>query len=151
MNLRNKRKIVARILKVGIDRVWFDPGRASDIQQAITKDDFRKLISEGAVLVKQKKGVSRGRARARLLQKRKGRQSGSGSRKGAKTSRLSRKTLWVKGIRAQRELFSNLVQKKSITDDVYRHLRKKAKGGFFRSRRHVKTYLTENKMWAGKK
>ncbi len=151
MNLRNKRLIASRILKVGLDRVWFDPGRGSEIKEAITRDDLRKLIVNGAILVKQKKGVSRGRFRMIILQKRKGRQSGPGSKEGKATSRLGRKEKWVKKIRAQRSLFLDLLNKKVITNETYSHLRSKAKGGFFRSRRHIKLFLTEHSLWVNKK
>lgn len=150
MNLRNKRKIAASMLKVGFGRVWFDQNRLNDIKEAITKDDLRRVLAGGAILVKQKKGVSRGRFRKVLTQKRKGRRSGPGSRKGIMTARLSRKTIWVDNIRSQRDLFRKLLKSAVITDKVYGMLRKKAKGGFFRSRRHIKLFLTENKLWRDK-
>ncbi len=150
MNLRSKRLIASRLLKVGLDRVWLDPNRANDIKEAITRDDIRKLVAEGAILVKQKKGVSRGRFRELLIQKRKGRRSGSASKKGTITSRLSKKTIWVNKIRAQREVLSELLQSSKISKEAYKDLRVKAKGGFFRSRRHIKLYLTEHNLWVKK-
>ena len=135
------------MLKVGFDRVWFDPRLGKEIKEAITKEDLRKLVSQGVILIKQKQGVSRGRARAVISQKRKGRHSGKGSRKGNKTARLGRKEAWVQGIRAQRELFTTLLNSEAITPETYKSLRIKAKGGFFRSRRHIKLYLTENNLW----
>ena len=150
MNLKNKRLIAARILKVGLDRVWFDPTKGAEIKEAITRDDIRKLISNGTILVKQKQGISRGRVRKVLLQKRKGRRSGPGSKKGKITSRLGRKEAWVSRIRAQRNLFYELLEKGKISNESYGHLRAKAKGGFFRSRRHIKLYLTEHALWVKK-
>ncbi|MBS3152331.1 50S ribosomal protein L19e [Candidatus Woesearchaeota archaeon] len=150
MNLRNKRLIASRVLKVGFDRVWFDPNKTAEIKEAITRDDIRKLIVDGSILVKQKVGISRGRARMITLQKRKGRMNGSGSKKGKRTSRLGRKEEWVNRIRAQRNLFSDLVENGNITSETYRILRAKAKGGFFRSRRHIKLYLTEHSLWVKK-
>ncbi|MBI2148093.1 50S ribosomal protein L19e [Candidatus Woesearchaeota archaeon] len=150
MNLKNKRLIASRLLKVGFDRVWFDPAKVTEIKEAITRDDIRKLIATGVVLVKQKKGVSRGRFRTFIKQKRKGRMSGPGSKKGKKTSRLGRKEAWVNRIRAQRDLFYQLLNKSKITNNTYSNLRAKAKGGFFRSRRHIKLYLTEHNLWVKK-
>jgi len=151
MNLRNKRLIVSRILKVGLDRVWFDPNKGNEIKEAITRDDLRKLVTSGVILVKQKKGVSRGRTRSVILQKRKGRQSGPGSKEGKATARFGRKEAWMQKIRAQRSLFLELLSKDIITNKTYRYLRVKAKGGFFRSRRHIKLFLTEHNMWVTKK
>ena len=151
MNLASKRRIVANILNVGLDRVWLDPSKIKSIKDAITRDDLRKLVSDGTILVKQREGVSRSRARKIILQRRKGRRSGSGARKGSATSRLGRKEKWVNGIRAQRILFSDLLGNKVISRETYRHLRVKAKGGFFRSTRHIKLYLTEHNLWKAKK
>ena len=33
-----------------------------------------------------------------------------------------------------------------ISDEVYKDLYRKSKGGFFRSKRHIKLYLTEHKL-----
>lgn len=151
MNLASKRRIVSSILNVGLDRVWFDPSKMKAIKEAITRDDLRKLVSDGTILVKQKEGVSRARTRKIILQRRKGRRSGAGARKGSATARLGRKEKWVNGIRAQRILFSDLIDNDIISRDTYRHLRNKAKGGFFRSRRHIKLYLTEHNLWQVKK
>ena len=150
MNIRNKKLIASKILKVGLGRVWFDPAKNTEIKEAITREDIKKLVATGVILVKQKKGVSRGRFRAVLKQKRKGRRSGPGSKKGKITSRLGRKEAWIHRIRAQRELFYDLIAKGKITRETYSHLRSKAKGGFFRSRRHIKLYLTENSLWVKK-
>lgn len=151
MKLRSKKLIASKVLKAGLARVWLDPKKAQDIKEAITREDIRKLIADGIILVKQKKGVSRGRARKHLEQKRKGRRKGSATKKGKETARLGRKEYWMSSIRAQRKLFSELLEEKRITDKTYRLLRNKAKGGFFRSRRHIKLFLTENKLWVSKK
>ena len=151
MNLRSKRRMAANILKVGSDRVWLDPNRLVDIKEAITNDDLRKLMNEGTILVKQKKGISRSRFRKLITQKRKGRRAGPASKKGKATSRLGSKTAWVNRIRAQRQLFQNLLKNNTITRESYKYLKKKAKGGFFRSKRHIKLYLTEHNLWVNKK
>jgi large subunit ribosomal protein L19e len=151
MNLKNKKAMTAKLLKVGTTRLWFDPNRLNDVKEAITRDDIKRLVSEGAIQVKQKKGVSRGRARKVLIQKRKGRRNGPGSKKGKKTSRLGRKDQWITKIRSQRELLHELADGKNVTHETFVQLKSKAKGGFFRSRRHIKLYLTEHNLWAGKK
>jgi len=97
------------------------------------------------------KGNSRGRFRAKLLQKRKGRMSGPGSKKGPLTARLGKKRVWINRIRAQRDLFNELIAGENISRDTYKHLRTRAKGGFFRSKRHIMLYLTEHALWVGKK
>ena len=151
MDLRSRKELAAKVLKVGVNRIWLDPNKANEIKESITREDIRKLAREGAILVKQKQGISRGRARAVLLQKRKGRRQGKGSRKGKHTARAGKKILWVKRIRLYRSLFKSFLDKGLIEGITYRDLRNKAKGGFFRSRRHILTYLTENSLWIKKK
>ena len=71
MNLRSKRRLAAEVLKVGKDRIVFDDEYSDLIQDAITRSTIRGLVGLGAIKVKPKKGVSRGRARERKrLQKR---------------------------------------------------------------------------------
>jgi len=151
VNLRNRRKLTSKVIGVGIHRVWFDPNKGSELKEAITREDFRKLVKSGSILIKQKNGVSRGRARKALLQKRKGRRSGLGSRKGKHTARAGKKILWVRQIRLYRSLFKTLLEKNLISKSTYGMLRRKAKGGYFRSRRHILLYLNENNLWIKKK
>ena len=146
MNLANKRKIIASVLSVGANRVWIDPNRIDDIKQAITREDFRGLINEGAIMLKHIQGVSKGRFRNRLIQKRKGRRTGSGSRKGKRTARFSTKGEWILKVRLQRGLINDFRNRKLIEDATYRDLRHKIKGGYFRSARHIKIYLAENNL-----
>ena len=63
MNLRHKAEMASRVLKVGRKRVWLNPKSLADFKQAMTRDDIKKLASEGSILVKQKRGISRGRNR----------------------------------------------------------------------------------------
>ncbi len=150
MNISNQRRIAASLLQSGSKRVWLHPDRATDIKEAITREDIKRLIKEGVILLKQTRGVSRGRARHALQQKRKGRRTGMGSRKGKQGARHNRKTAWVTKIRLLREAFTEFYDKKIITAKTYHFLRTKAKGGFFRSRRHVQLYLTEHNLWLKK-
>ena len=143
MKLKNKKRIAAQLLKAGIKRVWFNPDKLSEIKDAITKEDIRNLIREGSIRVKQKRGISRFRVRKILVQKRKGRRQGPGTRKGKATARLSKKRDWMNRVRKQRELLSVLKNKKAVTPKEYSDLRLKTKGGFFRSKRHLKLYLEE--------
>ena len=143
MNLRTQKRVAADVLGVSIKKVWFDSTRLPEIKESITKADIRSLIAQGVIRPKPNKGVSRVRARKTLVQKRKGRRQGKGSRKGKSTARLGRKEKWVILIRAQRELLKILKNKKLLTLKVYQNLRRKAKGGFFRSKRHIQLYIKD--------
>ena len=151
MNLRSKKEIVARLLDIGTKRVVFNENKLAEIKEAITRQDFKKLLMQGAILVRQKKGVSRGRVRHSLKQKRKGRRQGPGSKEGKFGTRVgTTKQVWVNRIRGQRVLITELLTKGLITKETYQDLRSKAKGGYFRSVRHIKLYLTEKALWIKK-
>lgn len=143
MNIKTQRELAAKIFKVGSDRVWFDNTRLEDIKKAITKNDIRSLIAEDVIKKKQKTGISGFRIRKNLVQKRKGRRKGTGSKEGKRTSRAPRKRDWINRVRPQRSLLDRLKEGKLITIKDYGNLRKKIKGGFFRSTRHIKLYVGE--------
>lgn len=69
MNLRNQKRICARILCAGKNRVWIDPTRLPDVKEAITKADLVVLIKQGAIKLKPETGHSMGRSRKHKLQR----------------------------------------------------------------------------------
>jgi len=145
MNLSTQRRLASDVLKVGKNRVYFDPSRLEDIKEALTKEDIRRLVKDRLIQKRPEIGNSKSRFRKLLKQKRKGRRQGEGSRKGKNTARLSNKRKWIILVRSQRNLIKELRDKNIITRKIYRTLYRKIKGGFFRSRRHIKLYLGEQK------
>lgn len=144
MNIGSQRRLAARLLKCGEHRVWFDPARLSEVKEAITKNDIRRLINDLAVQKRPEQGISRGRARHHEGQKKKGRRQGAATREGTKFARLPAKRRWINKIRSQRDFIKELKGKKIIDTTVFHSLYTKAKGGFFRSKRHIKLYLEEH-------
>ena len=140
-DLRNQRRMAASILKCGENRVWTDSDRTDEIAKAVTRGDIKILIGGGAIKSRQIQGISRGRKKFRQKQKEKGRRKGHGSRKGAKYARLPRKERWIRTIRPIRTYLRQLRDDKSIEKSVYRRYYRKAKGGEFRSKHHLKTHL----------
>ncbi len=143
MKLRVQRRLAAAVLNCGLHRVVFNPERLADIKEAITKQDLRLLVADGAISAAPKSGVSRFRARKLLVQRRKGRRQGSGSRSGRATARLSSKRLWINKVRVQRRFLQTLKSKNLVSPAVYSQLRSRVKGGFFRSKRHLQLFITE--------
>jgi large subunit ribosomal protein L19e len=141
MDLKNQRRMASELLKCGVNRVWIDPNRSEDISDAITRADVRILINSGAIAARQKKGVSRGRAEFEKAQKRKGRQSGHGSRRGKKGARKPSKERWMQAIRPIRLKLKELRDTGKIDRSTYRIYYLKAKGGVFKSRSHLITHL----------
>ncbi|HZX45323.1 MAG TPA: 50S ribosomal protein L19e [Candidatus Nanoarchaeia archaeon] len=143
MKLDNQKRLAAQVLKCSKKRIKFDTESLGDIKEAITKADIRRLIIGNIIWKENAVGVSRVRARKRIIQRRKGKQKGEGSRKGSRNARLSFKEEWINKVRAQRELLRSLLDRKAINRQLFRELYLKSKGGFFRSRRHIKLYLEE--------
>ena len=132
VNLNLKRRLVARLLKVGVDRVWFDPDSLEEIEGIDTREDARDLIRKGVIKILPVKG--------QVVRRRK-RKRGPGSRKGKKTARLSKKERWMMKVRAQRRLLRELRDKGRITKTQYRKLYMLVKGGMFRSKAHLLEYI----------
>jgi large subunit ribosomal protein L19e len=144
--LNVQKRLASALMKCSKKRVKLDTERLEDIKEAITKRDIKSLIEDKAISCEQKKGVSRARANKRAKQKSAGQRAGPGKRKGKSTARLPKKDAWMNRVRAQRKFLKELKERKLITSVDYRNLYNKSKGGFFRSKRHIKLYITEQKI-----
>jgi len=147
MNLAVQKRLAAQILKCSPSRVLFDENSLEDIKEAITKRDIKSLIADKIIQKIPKKGISQSRTRKIKIQKSKGLRKGPGSRKGKPTSRISSKTSWMNKIRVQRRFLQEAKAKKLISQEAYKNLAAKAKGGFFRSKNHLKIYIGENNLF----
>ncbi len=136
-DLSNQRRLAAALLKCGEGRVFLDPASQEDLADAVTRADIRGAIKAGVIRRKAIIGTSRARARRYAAEIAKGRHQGPGSRKGTPSSRLPRKSRWIRRIRAQRALLVTLRTDKKIPPAVYRTFYRRAKGGMFRSRAHL--------------
>ena len=143
MQLKIQKRLAAQLLKASQNDIWLDSTRLDEIKEAITKADIKSLIKDKAIKKKKIRGISRYRIRKIKQQKSKGRRRGSGSMKGGKMARLSKKRRWINHIRIQRSFLKNLIDKNVIDKSSYRSLYMKSKGGFFRSKRHIKLYIEE--------
>ena len=140
-DLRNQRRMAASILKCGGTRVWMDPDRLEEIAKAVTRDDISILVNGGAIKSIQKQGNSRGRYHYLHEQRKKGRRTGQGSRKGSKHARLPKKDHWIRTIRPIRTYLRQLREESKIDAHTYRHYYQQAKGGVFRSKQHLRSHL----------
>jgi large subunit ribosomal protein L19e len=141
MNLSGQRRLAAAVMKVGQTRVKFNTEKLEDVSEALTKDDIRGLVKAGAIEKRPVTGISRGRARARKLQKLKGRHKGAGVRKGRAKARTPKKLKWMGKIRAIRDELKKMREGKEITPTEYRVLYVQAKGNLFQSRRHLREQI----------
>ena len=147
MSLKSQRRLAAKILKVGEGRVWIDSDRSDDVEAAITRDDIRRLIHEGAIRGLPKKGVSRSRARVLQEKKKRGLRRGPGSKSGSARATISKKKSWMKKIRPLRKRLRELKAKRVITESVYRRLYGMAGGGVFESIADLERYIEAQGLW----
>lgn len=143
MDLKAQRRMAAKALKCGVNRVYIDPFLMEDVAVAITMQDIRGLINSGIIRKSYPKGVSRSRAKRLHEQKKKGRKSGEGSRKGKAGARTPSKKIWIGKIRPIRAFLKNLRDKNHISTSVYQKYRKLAKGGSFRDVNQMKRYMQD--------
>ena len=141
MDTSYQKKLASRILKTSPRRIKV--AHDKDIEEALTRNDVKHLIVKGLITKKQKKGASRTEARRRLLQKKKGRSGSTGKKKGGQQSLKTRKEKWMSVVRAQRALLKELRGRGQITKKVYGDMYQKSKGGEFRNRKHMLSYLND--------
>ena len=146
MNLSNQRRLAAKILEVGENRIWFNPEKLENVETAITREEIRKLIHEGAIKAISTERTSRGRARLLSQKKRDGRRIGMGTKKGKKNAIISRKQNWINRIRALRNHLTKLKDNRIIAINIYRDLYTKAKGGEFKSIAELERHINEQKL-----
>lgn len=131
-----QRRMAAKVLKVGKDKVWMDPKKREDISKAITRADVRRLILKGSIKKKSGKIPKPKEARAK--------RKGHGSRKGPKHSVVKSKRKWINTIRPLRRELVEMKSSGRIDGATYQRMRSLAKGGMFRSRSHLRLYLEQH-------
>ena len=133
-----QKKIAAKVLKVGVNKVWLDPTKGEDVDKAITKWDMRKLVMRGYVKAKPDKlrRPNDSKASKRTM----------GRREGGKHSIVSRKRKWISTIRPLRRMLKEFKSTGQIDNQTYKRMRQLTKGGVFRSRSHLKTYLEQHNL-----
>lgn len=133
MNLKTKKELAAKTLKVGKERIKFVDARREDIKEAITKQDIRDLIADGAILIKETKG--------RKKVRRKNKRSTGNIRK--KVNR--RKKEYITLTRKLRRYIAELKKQGRLSAEEITELRKKIRNRFFKSKSNLKNYIEETK------
>ncbi len=132
MNLKKKKKLVARVLKVGKRRIILNSSMKDEIKEAITRQDIKDLKQAGVIRIKEKKGRKK-------KDKRK-----TKKREGKKKKKIKRgKQEYVKLTRKLRTYVKNLRDKEKIGKEDYRKFRKKIRARVFRDLAHLKEAVKE--------
>ncbi len=137
-NLKTQKRIAAGVLGIGETRVWVNPEAATDVAQAMTREDVRGLIEQGLIQEKPAKKQTRARAKRWEVLKKKRKGIGHGKRKGTKSSRKSSKVKWMEKVRSQRSFLKGILEKKIIDARAYRKYYLRVKGGSYATLKQMK-------------
>ena len=122
MNLQKKVALAIRTLGVGRDRIIFNKERLNEIKEAITKQDIRDLVRDGAIIIMNISG-------RKAHQKRKTRRRQGSIRK--KVVNSKREYMII--TRKLRSYLAHLKKTGNITNEKYRKLRTEIRTRAFKS------------------
>lgn len=131
MNLDKKKKLAVRTFGIGKSRIIFLESRLDDIKDAITKQDIRDLVRDGAIVIKEIGGRRRKKAHG-----------GRGIGKIRKQA-ISKKRDYIVLTRKLRKYIMEMKNTKKLSKNVLEDMRKRIRNRDFRSREHLKEYLKE--------
>jgi large subunit ribosomal protein L19e len=137
VNLRLQRRLASSILGTGRKRVWMDPNEVNEIALANSRKAVVKLIKDSFIIKKKVQMHSRQRARLRAEEKRKGRHTGLGKRRGTAGVRMPQKVLWVRRQRTLRRLLIKYREAKKIDKHLYHELYLACKANQYKSKKNL--------------
>jgi large subunit ribosomal protein L19e len=130
MNLRKKKSLAARTLKIGKKRILFMNSRLDEIKEAITKQDIKDLQAEGAIIIKEIKGKRKNTKKAK--------KRGPGN---IKKTVNTRKQDYVIMTRKLRRYVAEMKKQKKLSPEEIKDIRNKIRNKIFRSKAHLKEYI----------
>ena len=130
MNLGKKKILAAKALNVGKKRIVFLEPRLEEIKEAITKQDIKDLVQEGAIVVKGVKG------RKKVVKRKKKRGVGK-----IKKKVNVRKKVYATLTRKLRKYIYELKKTGKLDREDVIDIRKKIRNRLFKSKAHLKEYI----------
>ena len=131
MNLTRKKGLAARTFNVGKERIVFIESRINEIKEAITKQDMRDLLNEGAIMIKNIHGTKRNTKKKKTWR----------SPGNIKKMVFNRKREYITITRKLRSYLKEMKNQGKIPNEDFLDLRKKIRNRFFKSKASLKEYM----------
>jgi len=139
MSLEYIRELASKITGAGKSRIYIDPNYYDRLSTVISREEVRKLIEDGIIKIKPKRGQT---YRYEKIRKKKERR-GPGSKKGKREKK--KKEEYVERVRGLRKFLRYLYDKGAMDAQTYRKLRLLIKSGTIRTKARIKSYLEQIK------
>jgi large subunit ribosomal protein L19e len=132
MKLEKKKELASRALGIGKNRIAFNVHRLGEIKEAITKQDIKDLVVDGAIIIKEIKG------RKVVVKSNSRRRAGS-----VKKKVKSGKRIYINRTRKMRSFIAQLRKKERLSEEAYLTLRKEIRASIFKDLSHIKERIKE--------
>jgi large subunit ribosomal protein L19e len=129
MSTRLTKRVAAQLLKRGESSVKIRPDALKEAEQAITRDDVRKLISTGKILALAKKENLSLYSKVLRKKRMQGRKRGPGKKRGGKKVRSGLQ--YRQKVRGLRRILFQLKNEKAITNQQFKEFYRLVRGGVF--------------------
>lgn len=128
----DKKHLASRALNVGVGRILFNKERLAEINEAITKQDIRDLVKDGAIMIRE---VSARKTNVKRKQRR---------RQGSIKKHVSKgKRDYITMIRGARRVIAHERMQETMTREQAILLRKEIKTGRFMTKAALRERIKE--------
>jgi|SRR3989344_9552714 len=134
MKLERKKSLVSRTLGLGKSRIMFNNARLSEVKEAITKQDVRDLVKDGAILIRPVLG------RRKIVRRKYRRTAGK-----VRMRVIDKKARYIRITRKLRNYLFQLRFNEKISKENYLKLRREIRASNFKDLSHFKERISQLK------